>query len=619
MRRTLLYIVAAPLALLFAAAAMLPLFLDEARLIQLATETLEERSGAKLTVRGDAGLSILPRLSLQLEDTQLELPGEQQPNIAVKQLSVEVFLLPLLSKEVAIKGIQLSGLEVTIPASEATPVSTTAGLSDAQLEAFYAERRKALRAAAEAGAGAALGIPLALNIANVVLSDARVILLQAGTAAPQVIEISSLSASDINLDGRQASLKLQLRVAGEQPTDLELSTQFTVAADQRNATLNALSVTVTGATPTPVVLQATGTLAIDTQEAQLSLDLSSGEIKGTGTVAYRSFQSPQIDAELRLNLLDPALLLLAGPSAASSGAAGDASAGAEDGDTALPLDAIRLADTRADLRVERAVVGPHTIENLRLRLRAAEGVLKMDTITGTLYGGALDASATLDAHRATAVFSTRGELAGLDTVPLLAALEAEPVLSGLADARWELLSRGNTSNTLVQNLQGPLSLATRNIVLQQFGVERMLCQVVAQVNQASLATELPQKTEFQALNVNVQLGEGKARLDPLQADLAHMTLRGTGSLNLNSNDFAAEFRARLSPTLGELDPACRVNERLTAISWPVACKGSIDSSPASWCRVDSADILASLARNELEAKAKEEGSRLLQRLFKSKD
>ncbi|MDP4917979.1 MAG: AsmA family protein, partial [Haliea sp.] len=174
MRRTLLYIVATPLALLFAAAAMLPLFLDEARLIQLATETLEERSGAKLTVRGDAGLSILPRLSLQLEDTQLELPGEQQPNIAVKQLSVEVFLLPLLSKEVAIKGIQLSGLEVTIPASEATPVSTTAGLSDAQLEAFYAERRKALRAAAEAGAGAALGIPLALNIANVVLSDARV-------------------------------------------------------------------------------------------------------------------------------------------------------------------------------------------------------------------------------------------------------------------------------------------------------------------------------------------------------------------------------------------------------------------------------------------------------------
>ena len=129
MPRLLIYIVAIPLVLVLAVAALLPLLLDEARLIQIATETLEERSGAKLRVNGDAGLSLLPRLSLRLEDTELQLPGEQQPDVSAQRLSVEVFLLPLLSKEVAIKGIELAGLEVTVPAAEAAPASTTAGLS----------------------------------------------------------------------------------------------------------------------------------------------------------------------------------------------------------------------------------------------------------------------------------------------------------------------------------------------------------------------------------------------------------------------------------------------------------------------------------------------------------
>ncbi len=614
MPRLLIYIVAIPLVLVLAIAALLPLLLDEARLIQIATETLEERSGAKLRVNGDAGLSLLPRLSLRLEDTELQLPGEQQPDISVQRLSVDVFLLPLLSKEVAIKGIELAGLEVTVPAAEAAPASTTAGLSDAELQAFYVQRRQALRAGAEAGAGAALGLPLALNIANVTVSEARVRLLQPNGAAPQVIDIPSLQANDINLEGRPAELGANVEIAGEQALAITLQTRFTVSADQSTATVEALTVTIAGATPEPVKLQASGTIGINTQRAQLALELASGEITGQGTLAYSSFESPQIDAKLRLNLLDPALLLLAGPDAAAT-----ANTDTDGEDTALPLDAIRLADTRADLQVERAVFGPHTINNLRLRLRALEGVLKLDTITGTLHGGALSASGSLDAHRATAVLSSRGELTGLDSAALLAALESEPLLTGLADARWELQSRGNTSDTLLQNLQGPLNLTTRDMVLQQFGVERMLCEVVAQVNQASLSAQLPQQSTFEDLSARVTLGEGKAQLDPLQANLEHIGLRGTGSLDLNSNAFNATFSARLAPTLSELDPACRVNERLTAISWPVLCSGTLDGSPASWCRVDSKDIIASLTRNELERKAKEEGGRFLQRLFKGKD
>ncbi len=611
MPRILLYLIGIPLLLVVAAVLLLPMLLDEDKLVELATDTIEQRSGARLDVRGTAGLSLFPRLALRLTDTGLQLPGEGQPEVSVRELSVEVFLRPLLSREVVIKGLELDGLVLTLPARENDPGADLANLSDAQLDAFYAARRKALREAAENGAGAVLGAPLALNVASLRLTDARIILQQPAGAEPVVLELPALMATDLNLDGKPASLRLQLRVPGDQELTLDLATLFSASADSQVLTLQELEAGLSGATAAPITLRASGSVRLDQQLADLEVELESGPTVGSGTVRYASLESPQVDATLSLNLLDPALLLLAGPEAATS-----ADSAATDGDAPLPLDALRLADTRADLRIERAVFGAHTVEDLRLRLRAVEGVAKFDTITGSVHGGKVNATATLNARHSQPTLSTRGELAGLDTGILLAALEAKPVLSGKASANWQLESRGNSRNALIAGLEGDIRLDTESLALEQLGVERMLCNVIAQINQQSLQTALPERSDFDSLSARVRLAGGEALLEPLQGSLPHIGLRGDGKMDLLSNDFAANFKARLAPSLGELDPACRVNERLTAIDWPVKCRGQLGGDPGDWCRVDSEAIIADLARNELESKVKEKGGRLLERLLK---
>lgn len=610
MPRFLLYLLGIPLLLAIAALLLLPLLVDEEKLVSMATKELEQRSGARVTVHGDAGLSLFPRLALRLGDTELQLPGEGQPDVSVRELSIEVFLRPLLSREIVIKGLELDGLVLTLPAPDDAPAAALANLSDAQLEDFYATRRKALSQAAESGAGAVLVAPLALNVASLRLTDTRIILLQPAGADPVVLELPLLRGTDLNLEGNPASLTLQLRMAGEQDLSLDLATLFTANADSQLLELQELEAELSGATPEPVTLRASGNVRLDQRLAELEVELASGATRGSGSVRYAATESPQIDAVLRMNLLDPALLLLAGPEAATS-----ADADSADGDAPLPLDALRLADTRADLRVERAVVGAHAVDNLQLRLRVVEGVATFDTIKGVIHGGELDATATLNARLSTPTLSTRGELAGLDTSVLLAALEADPVLSGRANANWQLDSRGNSRNALVAALQGEIRLDTEDLALEQVGVERMLCQVIAQVNQEPLQTELPARSSFGSASARIQLAAGEARLDPLQASLDHVGLRGEGRLDLLSNEFDARFRARLAPTLGELDPACRVNERLVAIDWPVNCRGQLGGEPGDWCRVDSEAIVADLARRELENMAREEGGRFLQRLL----
>ncbi len=122
----------------------------------------------------------------------------------------------------------------------------------------------------------------------------------------------------------------------------------------------------------------------------------------------------------------------------------------------------------------------------------------------------------------------------------------------------------------------------------------------------SLAADFPNSSAFEELSVKINLGKGKAKLQPLKAKFPDIRLSGKGTLDIVTMDFDTNFAAKLSPGLAKLDPACRVNDSITAIEWPVSCKGNVTGEPGDWCSVDTADIIEDLAGNELKRKAQKE-------------
>jgi len=204
----------------------------------------------------------------------------------------------------------------------------------------------------------------------------------------------------------------------------------------------------------------------------------------------------------------------------------------------------------------------------------------------------------------------------MDIATALAAMESEPLLSGSANLDWNLNSKGRTVNELIAALQGPVKLRTEQVVLQDMSVEHMLCQAVALTNQEALTATFPDNTSFQTLSADVQLADGKAQLRPLRAELPQVALKGSGAFDLLSQDFKATVKASLSPELEQLDRACRVSKRLTAIDWPVNCKGNVSTDPAKWCSVDTEEILEDLAKSEGKRKLEKEAGKLLKKLFK---
>jgi len=611
MRRIILILIAIPLVLVLAAAILIPLLVDKETILSLAAEQVERQTGATLTVDGKVDFSVFPTLGLALGDVSLQMPEETQPGLQARDLEIGVQLLPLLSKEVLIDTLKLDGVVVKMVSEPGpAPVDTT-GLSDEQLQAFYAKRRAALEEAGRsAGAENAIAVPLALNVQTLSVTDSRLEMTEVGGEST-VVEILRLTGTDLNLEGRDIPLEAHIRLPGEQDTEIELRGAVAVSQDTDTVNLQEMGVEIRGATADDITLQVSGAIDLQRQVADVELTASIGETEARGQLHYASFESPGIDTRLQLNLFNPAILALAGPEAATAAGTEKSARGTGDGDTPLPLDAIRVMDTRAQLKIDKLIFEKHVVDDLEARLRVVDGIAILSGVTGRMHGGELNMKGNLNAKQSTARVNAQGTLNNLDIASVLQAVEAKPVLSGRADLNWKLHGRGNSSKAITQTLKGPIELVARDAVLTDMGVEQMMCEAVALVNREALSASFPASSRFQTLAADIELGGGQAKLQPLEAQLGEIGLRGTGALTLESLEFDTTFRARLSPGLEKLDPACRVNQRITAIDWPVNCKGQVTGDPADWCAVDTAEIVEDIATQEIKGKAQEEIERKL--------
>ena len=604
MSRVLLYVVALPLIVIIAAAILVPLLLDKDKLLQLAAEEVHKQTGATLTVEGDADIRIFPTLGLALGDVSLDMPTEQQPSLQARSLNIGVQLMPLLSKEIAIEKIDLDGVVIRMVTEPPPAPIDTSKMNDEELQEFYARRQAAIDDASKASsAESVIAVPLALEVASLSITDSRLEMTEAG-GDTDVIEINSLKATGLNFESRSIPVKGTVRLPGDEPQEFEFDGSLMISQQTQTLGIEEMDITIKGALTEPIAIDTSGEVDINRQVADLNLIATIGDTKAEGQLRYAAFESPQIDTQLRLNLFTPALLALAGPEAAAAEATAPVPEDTQD--TPLPLDALRLMDTRADLSIDKVIWGAHIVDNLKAKMRVNKGAANFPSITGDIHGGRLDMKASLNAKHSLAKVNTKGGISNIDIAKVLVASEVEPILTGKANLAWKLNGQGNTSGAITQTLKGPIDLQTQEAVLKDMAVEKMLCEGVALVNQESLAADFPTSSAFEELSVKINLGKGKARLQPLKATFPDIRLSGKGTMDIVSMDFDTTFAAKLSPGLAKLDPACRVNESITAIEWPVNCVGNVTGEPGEWCSVDTAEIIEDLAGNEIKRKAQKE-------------
>lgn len=682
-------------ALFGALAAYLAFVFDPNDYREQISQQVEKRTGRKLTIDGDIGLSVFPWLGVGIGQASLGNAAGfgDAPFASVGQVEVRAQLMPLLRSEVEVDRIVLRELKLDLVIDEQ-------GKSNWQDLAGVGGEEAPDTTGSPAGDGAAA--LAGLVISGVEIESARVSYADRQAGTEYVIDKLSLQTGEVS-PGKRFPLELGFDVTSSEPqmagrvdiagnalfelagpsgdiegftlrfnatgtglpggkADVELSSRlaFDLAAGTANIDgmeLSGYGVKALGSfaakdvTGAPAV---TGTLEVPTFDPAATLSALGVEapqvtdpavfkrvslktrVEGTtssvalrdltvvlddsnlsGEVTVADFAKQAVRFDLALDAINVDRYLppssagasaqpAAGTPAKSAGTsssqpAGSAARKASGGAEALVDPAmLRGLDIVGKLRVGKLVASGLTMTDISLDVRAQDGVVRVAPLAA-LYGGRYAGNITLDGRGQALAVALDESLKGIQVGPLLRDLNgAEERLTGNANILAKLQLRGNDVDAMKRTLGGNVDFRFLDGAVKGINIAQYLREAQARISgQPVPQTSEPNQTDFSQLTGTLQIANGVARNEDLDARSPLLRVGGKGSVNIPAETIDYTVRASVVATLS--GQGGEGLDKLKGVTVPIKVAGTFDKPSF---RLDVEGLVSDAAKQQAQEKLK---------------
>ena len=614
----ILWILGGLIAVAVLAMLLLPMFIDEQALIEMAQEQVRASTGGELMIEGDTELSLFPRFGLRLEETSLDLPPksefDQQINASIKELDVGLSLLPLLGGNVDVGTIVISGVTADItepqalpPAPEPQPI-----MSDREWEKrgkLIRENKAKERQRQLAEDATVAGIAIIAEAVRI--EDITLILRTRDGKLSNEIKVDALTLSNVNTANEPMGLAGTLAVLGDgsaPPLSITLDGGIRVASDFSKIQLENLGTEVTGALTQPVLSTLSGEFLMKPAKADFKLEASLPGGDVSGQLVWSALESPEIKLNVSTARLDVDQIQPASAPAAAAGDSADASppSSAPDSSEAqqpsvpapLPVGPLRDLDLELRVNANQLIAGGQSITDAQVLLRVLDGVADIEYIRGVLHEGQLDTRIALNARRPTVEAAIEGGLKGVNMDLLLASLGNQDAASGRIEMDWDLTTEGATSEDLMAALDGDVSAGGRDLVIEKVSIQALVCTAVAAVNKIPPITGLPSNTPITDLSLAIDFDDGAGDIEKLRFATPGVEMKGSGDVDLQSLDFGFRLEGQVNNDIMQVSPLCVIDQRYSGVDWPLDCRGNLASGSGADCKLDVAMIAQQIIENE---------------------
>ncbi len=612
----ILWILGGLVGLVVLALVLIPMFIDEQALIEMAQEQVRTSTGGELVIAGETELSLFPRFGLRLEETSLDLPPksdfDQQITASIAELDVGLALLPLLSGNVDVGTIVISGVTADITEPQALPpepepepiMSDRAWEKRGELIRENKAQERQRQLAEDAGVAGIAIVAEAIRIEDITL-----ILRSRDGALSNKIKIDALTLSEVNTDNEPMRLEGVLAVLGDgstSPLNITLDGGIRVASDFTKIQLENLGTKVTGALTEPVVSVLSGEFVMKPARADFKLEatLPGGDV--AGQLVWSALESPEIKlnvstARLDVDQIQPAAApASAGAGSAASEAPAPAPSQTSQSSVPAPLPVGPLRDLDLELRVgaTELIAGGQSITDAQVLLRVLDGVADIQYIRGVLHEGQLDTRIELNARRPTVEAEIEGGLKGVNMDLLLSSLGNQDAASGRIEMGWDLTTQGATSEDLMGALDGDVSASGQDLVIEKVSIQALVCSAVAVVNKIPPITGLPSNTPITDLSLAIDFDEGAGDIEKLRFATPGVEMKGSGDVDLKTLDFGFRLEGQVNNDIMQVSSLCVIDQRYSGVDWPLDCQGNLASGSGADCKLDVAMIAQQIIENE---------------------
>ena len=617
----ILWILGALLALVVLAMVLLPIFIDEQALTELAAAQVRTNTGGELVINGETDISFFPRFGLRLEGVELDLPAQTEYDVtiaaSVNEVEVGLSLVPLLSGNVDVGTIIIAGITVDVTEPQALPPAPEPmpSMSDREWErrGKLIRRTKAQerqRQLDEGGHLSGIGI-----LAEAIRIDEVTVRTRSweGDLTNHVV-METLSLANVNTRDEPMRLDGAVTVLGDGsavPLEVTLDGSIRLNSDLSRLRLDQLQTTVEGALTKPVINLLSGDFTMVPAKADFAIDtrLPGGDIGGQ--LVWSPLESPEIKLDITTERLDLDQIHPATPAATNpipmetapketTAQAPKPVAQPTSVPAPLPVGPLRDLDLALRIAADHLIVSGQSINTAQVSMTIRDGVTDIDYLRGVLHEGQLDTRITLNARRPIVEADVEGGLKGVNMDLLLASVGNTDAATGRIELAWDIDTEGATSNDLITGLNGEVSAEGQDLVFNKIAVQGLVCSAVAAVNKIPPISGLPTNTPISELALALDFDDGAGDIETLRFATPGVVMKGSGDIALDTLDYRFRLEGQVNNDIMQVSPQCIIDQRYAGVDWPVDCNGNLSSESGAACEIDIASVAEQILKNEAQ-------------------
>lgn len=203
----------------------------------------------------------------------------------------------------------------------------------------------------------------------------------------------------------------------------------------------------------------------------------------------------------------------------------------------LPLDVLKYADARLTFNARAFLLPRLAINDLTFNMVLDEGHLMVERLEATIGGGTLDAQIDLNVQGKDAMLQAELQINQLDLDRMLKKLGLEDVAEGEVDIQVDVKSRGNSVAAIMAGLNGKFSF-----IIGQGQIYNKYIHILGSIFSQTLPRLLNpflEATEYTQTNCIVSgfaVKDGLARSTALMFDSEDMTVLSKGEVNFTTEE-----------------------------------------------------------------------------------
>ena len=280
------------------------------------------------------------------------------------------------------------------------------------------------------------------------------------------------------------------------------------------------------------------------------------------------------------------------------------------------LSALKPLNIEGSLRVGAVKAANVKVKQLRVDVKAKDGIVKVAPFSANLYNGSIASDISIDANKAQAAFAVNAKLNGIEIGPLLQDALNMDFINGKGSVGINVTTQGDRVSMLKKALNGTLSVNLADGAVKGINLAKS-ARDLGNGGKKMQGASTTEQTDFSELKATFKITNGVAHNEDLSMKSPFVRVGGKGDINVGNDSLDYLVKATLAGTaegqggkddVGGLTIPVRLSGPFTDLKFKLDFGAAVSdqAKQQAAAAVDAAKQKAAVAVDAAKVKAQQE-------------